>query len=234
MNPHPSWQESIDLALNALDPQYRNFLKSSTEYFPRNFLAPFATLPREKTRAILFGQDPYPRVQSATGYAFIDGAVETIFSQNGFSKKVNRATSLRNFLKMQLINEGYLDENDTSQNAIAKIDKKGLIDSIDELRSNFEKEGILLLNTALIFTCKTKSSYHVKQFAPFMKTLLRECAHMDLELILFGKMADSVVKLLPESHNFSLVRTPHPYNVSFIHHESARKAFVSRRLLQKS
>jgi len=233
MRVHESWQEGIDLALGALAPEYRRFLDTDTNYFPHNFLAPFCTLPREKTKAILFGQDPYPRLQSATGYAFIDGMVKEIFSKSGFSKSVNRATSLRNFLKMQLINEGYLSNEDTSQSAIAAMDKSGLIDSIEALRANFESEGILLINTSPIFTCKSKSAYHVKQFAPFMRVFLGYYANLNLELILFGKMADSIVGLLPKTHNFSLIRTPHPYNVGFIHHKDARAYFGDKSLVKK-
>ena len=234
MRVHPSWQDIIDEALQALDSKYRQFLEEDESYFPRNFLAPFCTLSREKTVAILFGQDPYPRIQSATGYAFIDGAVEKIFSESGFSKSVNRATSLRNFLKMQLINEGYLSKDDTSQKAIAALDKNRLIDSIEALRLNFEREGILLLNSAPIFTCKDKSIYHVKQFAPFMRSLLKQCSGSSLELILFGRMADSIVGLLPQTHQYDLIRTPHPYNVGFIHHEDARAYFGTKRLLTQS
>ncbi|NLC28154.1 MAG: uracil-DNA glycosylase, partial [Campylobacteraceae bacterium] len=100
MRPHSSWEARIDAAINALSPEYRSFLEKSNNYFPTKWLAPFSSLPLKKTKAILFGQDPYPRYESATGYAFIDGAVEEIFSSSGFSKKVNRATSLRNFFKM--------------------------------------------------------------------------------------------------------------------------------------
>lgn len=234
MRVHESWQSVIDTAFEALMPEYRQFLENNKDYYPRNFLIPFCTLPRQKTRAILFGQDPYPRVQSATGYAFIDGMVKEIFSKTGFSKSVNKATSLRNFLKMQLINEGYLTNDDTSQSAIASIEKSTLIDSIEALRINFEKEGVLLLNTAPIFTCKSKSAYHVKQFAPFMQAFLGQCADDDLELILFGRMADSIVKLLPQTHNFKLIRTPHPYNVSFIHHKDARAYFQTKKLLKSN
>jgi len=234
MRVHESWQEIIDKSLSALSADYRSFLEKDRDYFPRNFLAPFCTLPREKTEAILFGQDPYPRIQSATGYAFIDGMVKDIFSETGFSKSVNRATSLRNFLKMQLINEGFLSDEDTSQGAIASMDKSGLIDSIQALRVNFENEGILLLNTAPIFTCKSKSAYHVKQFAPFVRALLKECSGFGMKLILFGRMANSIVNLLPKAHTYTLVQTPHPYNVEFIHHKGARAYFKSKRLLSLS
>ncbi len=78
---HPSWQKIIDNSLEVLDDEYQNFLRDDSGYFPNrnNFLNAFKTLPLDKTRYILFGQDAYPREQSAIGYAFIDGAVKDIF-----------------------------------------------------------------------------------------------------------------------------------------------------------
>lgn len=226
-----SWRPYIEEAFDALSPEYKTFLKEDKNYFPVNWLAPFTTLPLDQTKAILFGQDPYPRVQSATGYAFIDGAVDEIFSCSGFSKKVNRATSLRNFFKMQLANEGFLSDNDVSQEAISSIDKTGLITTIEDLRINFEREGILLLNSALVFTSKEKSRYHAKEFAPFMKKLLASCSNRSLELILFGKMANNISKMLPQKHSYKLIHTPHPYNVDFIHDRDARTYFKGKRLM---
>ena len=219
----------------ALDPQYRAFLEKNSGYFPNfdNFLNAFKTLSREDTHAILFGQDPYPREKSAIGYAFIDGMVDELFSDKGFSTRVNRATSLRNFLKMQLIAEGYLKQDDVSQEAIAKVDKSTFISSITDLKENFEANGILLLNTALIFTCKEESKNHVKAFMPFMETLMRYIAGDKKELILFGAMAKSVEKLLPFGHSYTLTKTVHPYNVSFISDENVQVYFGRMQLLQK-
>lgn len=235
MRVHPSWQEAIDSSLAALAPEYREFLENNSGYFPNfdHFLNAFKTLSREETKAILFGQDPYPREQSAIGYAFIDGMAEELFSESGFSKRVNRATSLRNFMKMQLIAEGYLNGDDVSQEAISKVDKSTFINSIMDLKDNFEKNGVLLLNTALVFTCKDDSKKHVKAFTPFMENLMRYIAGDGKELILFGAMAKSVEKLLPFGHSYSLMKTVHPYNVSFINDEAVQEYFGKMKLLQK-
>lgn len=228
-----SWQGIIDNCLNSLDEEYLKFLHVNKEYFPnkQNFLNAFKTLPKENTKTILFGQDPYPREKSAIGYAFIDGMVEEIFSQNGFSKRVNRATSLRNFLKMQLKAEGFLGE-DVSQGAIANLEKKGLITSIMDLKNNFEKEGILLLNRALTFTKKEDTFLHVKMYKPFVKTFLESLKDDKLELILFGNEAKSIEKLLPIEHNFTLIKTMHPYNVSFINDENVLNYFTCKHLVR--
>ncbi|PID47429.1 MAG: uracil-DNA glycosylase [Proteobacteria bacterium] len=234
MNVHKSWQEIINLSLNSLDGKYLDFLYKNEDYFPDfdNFLNAFKTLPREKTKAILFGQDPYPRKKSAIGYAFIDGMVEEIFGQNGFCKEVNKAVSLRNFLKMQLRSQGFLQQN-TNQNAIAKIPKQKLISSIMDLKNNFEKEGILLLNRALVFTSKEQTKLHVKAFKPLMETFLRQICKDRIDLILFGNEAKSIEKLLPKNHNFKLFKTQHPYNISFITDEKNLKYFSKLNLMGK-
>jgi len=228
-----SWQEIIVYSYNGLSPKYRKFLEKDEGYFPTfcNFLNAFRTLPLEKTKYILFGQDPYPRKESACGYAFIDAKVKTIFSDKGFSKEVNRATSLRNFLKMLLVSDERLKEDDLSQNAIVEIDKSDIIDSIEELKANFEKSGVLLLNTALVFTCKDDTKLHVKEFRVFMQRFLSRLVDRDIELILFGSMAKNIKKSLPSALEFNTVETMHPYSIGFIIDKKVQKFFKPLNLL---
>lgn len=236
MNLHvdSSWEKIIQYAYEGLSPTYREFLEKDEGYFPKyeHFLNAFKTLPLAKTKYILFGQDPYPRQESAIGYAFIDGAVETLFSESGFSKQVNRATSLRNFMKMLLVSEGMLTCKNLSQENIAKIDKKDFINSIYALRDNFEKNGVLLLNTALIFTCKEDSKYHVKEFQPFIQRLLSKLADKDVKLILFGSMAKDIQKSFSSALDFECVKTVHPYNIGFISDSSVQEFFKPMNLLR--
>jgi len=229
---HPEWQETIESAYNALDEDYRNFIETG-DFIPARskIFNAFKTLAKSKVKYILFGQDPYPREKSATGHAFIDGAVERIFSEKGLSKEVNRATSLRNFVKMALVADGLLECNDFSQEAIAKIDKTSLIDSIDELRCNFEKSGVLLLNAALLFENKKASNYHAKSWRPFMRVLLEKLDE-DVELILFGKLAKMIQKI-PQSQRFLHHEMEHPYNHTFILNPKAQELFGPMKLLQK-
>ena len=232
--PHHSWQEIIQGAYAALDEAYRTFLEEDKGYFPNkaNYLNAFKTLPRNKVRYILFGQDPYPREESAGGYAFIDENVKRLFSENGLSKEVNRATSLRNFIKMALVARGDLDVKNTSQEAIASVDKTSLIDSVLELRCNFEKNGVLLLNTALIFTDRCSSSKHIKAWQPFMQYLLNALRADTPTLILFGTHAKALKKSL-DLADFETMELEHPYNHTFISNEKAQKLFGPMKLLEK-
>ena len=232
--PLASWQLLLDKAYASLSEEYRTFLETSTAYFPNkeNYLNAFKTLKKEDVKYILFGQDPYPRVESAGGYAFIDTNVKALFSANGLSKEVNKATSLRNFIKMSLLARGDLSEQDNSQEAIAKVNKSNMIDSIDALRKNFEKNGVLLLNTALIFTDKKSSSKHVKAWRSFMEVLLYGLESRNIKLILFGTHAKALKKHLP-LERFESIELEHPYNHTFITNPRALNLFGEMRLLEK-
>lgn len=229
-----SWQDIVKKSLNHLDDKYLDFIINDKEYFPNidNFLNAFKTLPKEKTKYILFGQDPYPRKESAIGYAFIDGDVKSLWDEkNGLSKEVNKATSLRNFMKMLLVANGDLVD-DTSKEAISRVNRSKYIDSILALRDNFEKNGVLLLNTALIFTTKDDSKYHVKQFKPFIKKFLEQIKDENITLILFGSMAKEIEKI-DISRNFDKFLCEHPYNTSFIVNDEVKNFFRQMKLLEK-
>jgi uracil-DNA glycosylase len=234
-NIHPSWKEIVSSSLLSLDKKYLNFLEKDKNYFPNknNFLNAFKTLSLDKTKYILFGQDPYPRKESAGGYAFIDMKVTTLFAPNGgFSKEVNKATSLRNMMKMFLFCDGKL-KDDFSKDAIKKIDTKNYINYIEELKQNFEKNGVLLLNTALIFTSKEDTKYHTNMWKPFIKTLLQKITNHDIKLILFGNISKKIAKF-ESAKRFENIKLPHPYNISFITDKKVHKLFCKMNLLVKS
>lgn len=231
---HNSWQDTIQSAYGELSESYRTYLEEDTNYFPSKdqYFNAFRTLPKEKVRYILFGQDPYPREDSAIGYAFIDGKVRKLFSDRGLSKEVNRATSLRNFIKMALVARGDLLLGETSQEAIIQVDKKALIGGIGELKDNFEQNGVLLLNTALIFSSKAESRSHIKAWQPFVERLLTEMKEVDPTLILFGTHAKALKKL-KGIEKFHTIELEHPYNHTFISNPKALKLFGSMDLLAK-
>jgi uracil-DNA glycosylase len=228
---HSSWHQILESAFSTLSREYQHFLLTDSRYFPdKNNLFNAFKLPLEETKYILFGQDPYPREESAIGYAFIDGKVKNIFGKNGLSKEVNRATSLRNFMKMALRCEGVLKE-DFSKEAIIMIDKSPYIDSIMQLKENFEKNGVLLLNMALVFTTKEDSKKHVKAWDSFVKSLLLQLQDREIKLILFGKMAEVLAKV-DEAAPFDKEMMPHPYNINFITDERAYRLFKPMQLLR--
>lgn len=210
---HPQWRDILTHALQALDSDYLESLQFTADYLP-SFTSLFAafSMPLDSVRFILLGESPYPRANSANGYAFWDNAVGSLWSSSGLSKEVNRATSLRNLIKMLLHARGDLNE-DCSQKAIAALDKSNYIDSASELFTAFMQQGFLLLNASLVYS-EGNIPYHARQWRPFMHRVLVQLSELDrsLQLILLGKIAAQV----PEASLFSGLVAEHPYNISFI------------------
>lgn len=209
----PSWQTILFRALNTMDADYLTSLERDNDYLPRpNQIFSAFQLPLEQTQFILLGESPYPRVQSANGYAFWDAAVNELWSVSGLSKEVNRATSLRNWIKMLLLARGDL-QDDLSQQAIALLDKSDYCQTAEEFFTRLINKGFLLLNASLIYS-EGRVRHHAKQWRPFMNSLLRQLHEYNpsLQVILFGRIAME----LPEAQDFPCLIAEHPYNLSFI------------------
>src|SRR5690606_17210767 len=119
---------------------------------------------------------PYPRAESATGVCFMDGAVGDLWSDTGLSKPVNRATSLRNFMKMLLVAAGRLQPDATGGAALAPIAQAargdGSIQTLAELQDNLHGHGFLLLNAALVFRKHVAPVIDARAWLPFLQTVL--------------------------------------------------------------
>ncbi len=225
---------SWGLRLELLTKDYLDFLQNSQNYIPKkeNIFNAFKTLKKNDVRYVLFGQDPYPRAASASGYAFIDGNVKDIFSSTGtLSHEVNRATSLRNFIKMALVARGDLREDDVSPEAISFLDKSQFINNIWQLKYNFEKNGVLLLNTALVFTDKKSCALHAKEWEAFILDAVNKLDSKQVKLILFGSFAQNLYKNNQSLQKFDAFACEHPYNISFITNEEVIKFFRPMDLL---
>ncbi|PLX94828.1 MAG: uracil-DNA glycosylase [Desulfuromonas sp.] len=123
-----------------------------------------------KTKVIILGQDPYPQRGVATGRAFEVGGIQS-WSQ------LKKNTSLQNILKI-------IYKNHCNETEIPKIDKvrKGIqtkdfsIKPPHELFENWEKQGVILLNTAL--TCEiNKPNSHANYWACFVQKVIDYIAH---------------------------------------------------------
>ncbi len=210
---HPEWQKLLSLALEQVDKRYLQELEENNEWLPgkKTLFAAFSE-PLSTTRYILLGESPYPRKLSANGYAFWDEAVDNLWSTTGLSKTVNRATSLRNLIKMLLLARGDLVE-DCSQGAIAELDKSLYCQTAAQFFTNLLAKGFLLLNASLVYS-KNNVQYHARHWKPFMQSLFEQLAaqQQPLRLILFGQIA----KQLPETDLVPCLIAEHPYNLSFI------------------
>ena len=237
----PSWRPHLLRGLEALmraDPAYLPAL-AADDYLPtdQRLFAAFA-LPLPQVRYVLVGEGPYPRAESATGVCFMDGAVGTLWCDSGLSKPVNKATSLRNFMKMLLVADGQLSAGDTGGAAMAPVAAEaasnGSIQTLAELQANLTRHGFLLLNAALVFRPHVKPVLEARAWLPFLQTVLASLADSAAlpTLVLWGKIAEQL-KQLPETERFPQVLSEHPYNLSFIQHGAMQALFGPMRLLRQ-
>ncbi|MFZ6719661.1 uracil-DNA glycosylase [Undibacterium sp. Ji49W] len=248
---HPSWAEIIDAGLNAVhqaNPDYLSGLKSSAYLPERGRLFAAFSMPMDSVRYILVGEGPYPRADSATGYCFMDGAVNNLWSDEeggGLSKKVNRATSLRNFMKMLLVAAGELQSDATTGIAMAAIAEKArypdsaFIQTLAALQANMINRGFLLLNASLVFRTDTAPVKDAKAWQPFLEKmlsmLLQRRQHENFPapaLVLWGKIAEQL-RLMPVLSSYPQISAEHPYNLSFIANQTMQDFFRPMNLLVK-
>jgi len=201
--------------------------------------------PLDAVRYVLVGEGPYPRPESATGVCFMDGAVKSLWSDKGLSKQVNRATSLRNFMKMLLVADGKLKLGHTGGEAMVDIAEQAnradstFIQSLDDLQSNLIGHGFLLLNASLVFRPHVAPLKDAKAWRPFLQTVLAALAdHADKKrkapptLVLWGKIAE-VLSTLPANARFPKAVAEHPYNLTFIANPVMQELFGHMRLLYR-
>lgn len=239
----PSWHPVLKHGLesmNAVDPAYLSSL-AQDEYLPTQarLFAAFAQ-PLESVRYVLVGEGPYPREDSATGFCFMDGAVNELWSEQGLSKRVNRATSLRNFMKMLMVAEGLLSVEATKGemiagvSATARAEGSGFIQTLPDLQNNLMDEGFLLLNAALVFRSEVAPAKDAKAWRPLIEAVLEALLARDHlpppTLILWGKIAQWLEDLEPVA-GFPKAMAEHPYNLSFIANRGMQELFQPMRLL---
>jgi uracil-DNA glycosylase len=238
---HPSWRPALERGLAAVaaaDPAYLPAL-AADHYLPTRgrLFAAFA-MPKSAVRYVLVGEGPYPREESATGVCFMDGAVGALWSEAGLSKQVNRATSLRNFMKMLLVADGKLHESATGGAAMAAVAAQARADArtiqtLADLQANLIARGFLLLNAALVFREHVAPVKDAKGWRPFLQTVLAELADAAPTLVLWGKIAEQL-QALPEAARLPQAVAEHPYNLSFIGNKSMQALFGPMHLLSRA
>ncbi|WP_165973833.1 uracil-DNA glycosylase [Paucimonas lemoignei] len=244
-----TWRTALRAGLEALAEVNPDYLPALVEdqYLPTEgrLFAAFAQ-PLPAVRYILVGEGPYPRPESATGFCFMDGAVQSLWSESGLSKPVNRATSLRNFMKLLLVADGRLEPDNTSGAAMAHIAQEAnaadsdFIQTRAELQQNLTDRGFLLLNAALVFRPHVPPLKEAKAWQPFLECVLEALERHAGEsgkplptLVLWGKIAEQL-KSVPALPDFPQAVSEHPYNLSFILNPTMQALFGPMHLLQKS
>ncbi len=236
---HPDWQPLVADALARVDRAYLAELLNDTQWLPgsERLLAAFRR-DRAGLRYLLIGESPYPRPESANGIAFYDAAVGELWGDNGLAKAVNRATSLRNIVKTALLAEGLVERDRNgklSQQAIAALDKRGLVSTLGELFDNLERSGFLLLNATPVLHRSRRPALEARYWQAFLErilTLIAAHSPRRITLLLWGRIA-GLVESMPVSEEFERIVCEHPYNLSFIDNPDMLRLFARLRILQK-
>lgn len=171
----------------------------------------------EDLKFIIVGESPYPREESATGHAFIDGGVKNIWSSEGLSKEVNKATSLRNLFKTALVADGFTIPEKTRKQDIKKIENKIFVQTMTDLHRNLNNNGVALLNMCLSLRGGKVNASDVLLWENIMDRFLLNIVikNPNVILVLWGNIAKRVKKLNSFSY-FQYIESEHPYNNSFI------------------
>jgi len=235
-NIHPEWLPLLKNALSKMDVTYLKGLIDDETWLPQHHLI-FSAFNRDLQHCqyILFGESPYPRVESANGIAFYDAAVTELWSEKGLSKGVNKATSLRNIMKTALLAEGHVrldSDGKITQQAIAALNKQGLIMDMAQFFKALENKGFLLLNTAPVLHPLRKPAVEARFWQPFIQQLLADLSQQGQSptLVLWGKVAEHI-EAFPASKQYSKIACEHPYNLSFIQNPKMQKLFAHLKLL---
>jgi uracil-DNA glycosylase len=239
-----SWRPLLIDGLTAIMQATPDYLPQLAidQYLPTDgrLFAAFA-LPLDQVRYVLVGEGPYPREASATGVCFMDGAVGSLWSNEeggGLSKAVNKATSLRNFMKMLLVADGQLQLENTAGEAMAAVSSLARsggshIQTLDDMQRKLTAQGFLLLNASLVFRSHVAPVKDAKAWLPFFETVmagLAAQARATPTMILWGKIAE-LLKRLPVMKQFPQIVAEHPYNLSFIANPTMHALFGPMQLL---
>ncbi len=235
---HTDWIPLLTEALATVDSEYLQQLLDDENWLPGvdNLLSAFRR-DLKQAKYLLIGESPYPRRQSANGIAFYDAAVVDLWSENGLSKAVNRATSMRNILKTALLAEGHLkpDENGKiSQAAIAQVDKSKLVNTMPALFDNLHAKGFLMLNATPVLHTTRKPEKEAMFWQGFLQSMLRLIATSvshPVTLILWGKIAEQINNL-PAADEYQQLACEHPYNLSFIQNSLMHELFSKLEILK--
>ncbi|MCA1064416.1 uracil-DNA glycosylase (plasmid) [Rossellomorea sp. AcN35-11] len=173
---HSSWKELFseqEVLLQEIEKKIGNEFTPSMERVFR-----FAELDLQNVKCAIFGKDPYPLENVATGRSFEVANVET-----WDDPKVNR--SLQNVLK--LLHKTYSGiGNSLTIDEVRNEIRSGKFPILppDKIFSDWERKGVLFLNTALT-TEIGKIGKHLKIWSPFFKYILEHMTSNNPRIVYF-------------------------------------------------
>jgi len=196
---HQSWQNFLTRETKELISQIEEKVTQKIFTPSADKVLRFLEVPLDKIKVIILGQDPYPQPGVATGRAF---EVGTLKSWNEPFKNV----SLKNILRA--IYQSYSGETIKFSELKQKLDNEFPVLPPNKLFSHWEREGVLMINTA--FTCETgKPGSHKKQWEEFTQLILKflQTNTKEATWFLWGSHAQEATENL-DLQNF--IATHHP------------------------
>jgi uracil-DNA glycosylase len=232
------WRDILRKSLAKVSPEYLDQLLADDSWLPGidNLFSAFRRNFQDM-RYLLIGESPYPRKASANGISFYDAAVTNLWSDQGLSKQVNRATSMRNIMKTALIAEKHLVKDKhgkITQQAIASVGKNSLIQTMPELFDKLHRAGFLMLNATPVLHPTRKPAQEAVHWQGFLESvlgLIADNASQAITILLWGKIAGRL-EMMNCCQNFEKIVCEHPYNISFIDNPDMQRLFNKIRILQ--
>jgi uracil-DNA glycosylase len=142
----------------------------------------------------------------------------------GLSKPVNKATSLRNFMKMLLVADGQLQLENTAGEAMAAVSAQARsgagshILTLADMQRKLTEQGFLLLNASLVFRSHVAPAKDAKAWLPFFETVMAGLAAQAATvptMVLWGKIAELLAKL-PVMKDFPQITAEHPTTLALL------------------
>lgn len=167
-NIHSSWNDFLcEENISILKNIEKRVVDTEAEFTPpQEKVLKFFTIPLQQVKIIILGQDPYPQKGVATGRAFEVGTLKS------WDDKFNNI-SLKNIIRS--IYYAYTNKYLKYSEIKKEIGLYFQLKSPDQLFAEWEKQGVLMLNTS--FTCEVgKSNSHEKLWKPFTNSLLKYIA----------------------------------------------------------
>eukprot|EP00698_Gefionella_okellyi_P005925 TRINITY_DN15356_c0_g1_i1.p1 TRINITY_DN15356_c0_g1~~TRINITY_DN15356_c0_g1_i1.p1 ORF type:complete len:316 (+),score=64.77 TRINITY_DN15356_c0_g1_i1:63-950(+) len=154
-------------------------------------------LPPQQWKVVIFGQDPYPREESAIGISFCDGAIKKW--ENPLSP------SFRNIIKNLFIFKKLMTASDKIDKFRAVCKSSG-IPQPPEWFMGTRAQGVLWLNTSLTFSSTDKADLdrHTKFWRPIMHCMIEALLRAKsvtadgLVFVLWGGNAKALKKVVLE------------------------------------
>ncbi|MBN2695623.1 hypothetical protein JXR93_13260 [bacterium] len=162
----------------------------------------------EDVKVVVFGQDPYPREESAVGHAFWDGKVK--------SWNDALSPSIRNIFKSVLVSKNLIQPSDKIAKVREVVKKNGIMGP-DRFFQNSIEQGVLWLNASLTFTSKDLKELdrHLTFWRPIIEKIIETLLNKSESLVFIfwggkAKVFQSFINKTPKTAKIEFVENCHP------------------------